>query len=71
MAKTVAPPVNSPVVAEPPVREKLPRDVVLQHDHPTREEIDQEVKELMSPANIFDADVVVAGHNSSLLVQIE
>lgn len=61
MAKRVAPPVNSPVVAEPPVREKMPRGVVMTLDPPTQEEIDQEVKELMSPANAFAADVVVIG----------
>lgn len=54
-------PVNSPVIAEPPVREEMPRGVVLPLDPPTREEIELEVQELMSPANSFDADVVVIG----------
>jgi dihydrolipoamide dehydrogenase len=63
MARKAQPsnPVNSPVIAEPPVREEMPRGVVLPLDPPTREEIEQEVQELMSPANTFDADVVVIG----------
>jgi dihydrolipoamide dehydrogenase len=42
----------------------MPKGVVLPLDPPTREEIEQEVQELMSPAkdaNSFDADVVVIG----------
>jgi dihydrolipoamide dehydrogenase len=39
----------------------MPKGVVLPLDPPTREEIEQEVQELMSPSNSFDADVVVIG----------
>jgi dihydrolipoamide dehydrogenase len=52
---------NSPVVAEPPVREPMPMGVAVPLDPPTREEIEQEVQQLMSPTGSFDADVVIIG----------
>src|SRR5690242_8029166 len=52
---------NMPAVAEPPVREKRPHGSVTTMDPITREEIDQEVQELMAKPAAFDADVVVIG----------
>jgi dihydrolipoamide dehydrogenase len=53
---------DSPVVTEPPVRERLPHGMALPPlDTLTREDIQQEVQELMSQTGTFDADVVVIG----------
>jgi dihydrolipoamide dehydrogenase len=52
---------NSPVVVEPHVREAMPRGAAVPLDPPTREEIEQEVQELMSPTGSFDADVIIIG----------
>ncbi len=49
------------VMAPPPVRKSLPLGATVPLDPPTREEIDQEVQELMSQSGSFDADVVVIG----------
>ena len=52
---------NSPAVAEPPVRELPILGFARGLELPTREEIEQEVQQLMSPSGSFDADVVIIG----------
>src|ERR1017187_7667006 len=49
-------------MAEPPVRERMPGGIDLSPlDSFTREDIQQEVQELMSQTGTFDADVVIIG----------
>src|SRR5690349_12193654 len=50
-------------LAEPPVREELPRGTAIPDlpDDEVRAQIQQEVQELMSPSGSFDADVLVIG----------
>ncbi|MEP6755197.1 MAG: dihydrolipoyl dehydrogenase [Chthonomonadales bacterium] len=52
---------NSPAVAEPPIREAPVVGFASGLALPTREEIEQEVQQLMSPMGSFDADVVIIG----------